>query len=94
MSVVHATTAIDAFAVLESPRPVDLLLAATEMPGQPSGFTIARMAQRKRATLPVVYVARDGGTAEAEIARALGPVLQRPRTDDLVHAVRTAIEGR
>jgi len=93
LGVVQATTAIDAFAVLESPRAVDLLLTALRVPGQPSGFTIARMAQRKRAGLKVAYLAGAGEVPEAELARALGPVLRRPSPEELAQAVLAALDG-
>ena len=91
LGVVHATTAIDAFSVLESPRPVELLLTALSVPGQPSGFTIARMAQRKRPGLAVAYLAGAADAPEAELARALGPVLRRPDPPELVREILAAL---
>lgn len=93
LGVIHATTAIDAFAVLESPRAVDLILTALRVPGQPSGFTIARMALRKRAGLKVAYLAGAGEVPEAELARALGPVLRRPSTPELAKEVLAALDS-
>jgi CheY-like chemotaxis protein len=92
-AVVHATTAIDAFAVLESPRAIDVLLTALSLPGQPAGFTIARMAQRKRAGLPVAYLAGAAAVPEAELARALGPVLRRPAPPELARELRAVLDG-
>jgi CheY-like chemotaxis protein len=91
LSVVHATTAIDAFSVLESPRAIDLLLTALSVPGQPSGFTIARMGQRKRPNLAVAYLAHSAEVPEAELARALGPVLRRPAPGTLATEILAAL---
>jgi CheY-like chemotaxis protein len=75
--VVHLTAFTAALDLLRSTRSVDVLIAATVLPGQPSGFTLARQAQRLRPGLPVIYLASTGARA-AEAARALGPVLPHP----------------
>ena len=91
--VVHATTAVDALDILRGPRRIDLLLTAVDIPNQPSGFTLARMARLRRPGLPVLYLAATGEFDRKESERALGPIL--PKTvapDALVLHVRTAMD--
>jgi CheY-like chemotaxis protein len=69
----HATTAVDALDLVRGGRRIDLLLAATRIEGQPSGFVLARMARLRRPDLAVAYFgeARDIPEREAERALAL-----------------------
>ena len=91
-AVLHATTIVDALDVLRGTRRIDLLLAAVRIPGQPSGFTLARMARLRRAGLPILYFGEGGDILDKEAARALGPILRRPFTPDmLVTTVRSAL---
>ena len=91
--VVHATTAVDALDILRSPRRIDLLLTAVDIPNQPSGFTLARMARLRRPGLSVLYLGASGEPDRKEAERALGPVLQKPLAPAvLVEHVRAAIE--
>ena len=91
--VVHATTAVDALDILRGPRRIDLLLTAVDIPNQPSGFTLARMARLRRPGLAVLYLAASGEPNRKEAERALGPVLQTPTPPDvLVQHVKAAIK--
>lgn len=91
-AVLHATTIVDALDVLRGTRRIDLLLAAARIPGQPSGFTLARMARLRRLGLPILYFGEAGEILDKEAARALGPILRRPFTADaLVAAVRAVL---
>ena len=94
--VVHLTAFTAALDLLRSTRRVDLLVAATRMPGQPSGFTLARQAQRLRPGLPIIYVASSASDlSSAEAARALGTVL--PPTADpaiLLRAIEQALGAK
>jgi CheY-like chemotaxis protein len=89
LQVLHATTAIDALDVLGGTRKIDALVVAARLPGQPSGFTIARMGRRKRPHLPVLYLG-GGDVPPEEAARALGPVLDPGA--NLAAAVRAALD--
>ena len=94
--VVHLTAFTAALDLLRSPRRIDLLVAATRLPRQPSGFTLARQAQRLRPALPVVYVASTAADAASpEAARALGPVLP-PGADAsvMLSAVQQALAAK
>ena len=92
LNVVHATTAVDALDVLRSARRIDLLFACVQMPGQPSGFTLARMARLRRRDLPVIYAA-ESGVDSKETDRALGPILQRPFDADTLASEINAVLG-
>jgi CheY-like chemotaxis protein len=92
LAVVHVTTAVDAFDILQSPRALDVLLVATQIPGQPSGFTVARMGLRKRQGIPVLLLAAGAEAQADETARSPGPILDRTQpAAHLVEAVRAAI---
>ena len=91
--VVHATTAVDALDIVRSARRLDLLIAAVQIPGQPSGFTVARMARLRRPELPVIYVGSAEQIDAKEADRALGPVLPLSLSDEaLIAAVTAAME--
>jgi CheY-like chemotaxis protein len=93
--VVHATTAVDALDVARGAREIDLLIATVAIPGQPSGFTIARMARLRRPELPVLYIGRQEEIDAKETERALGPVLSPPVDKDrLVEAITTALRPK
>src|SRR3712207_6749860 len=92
LNVVHATTAVDALDVLRSARRIDLLFASVQMPGQPSGFTLGRMARLRRRDLPVIYAA-ESGVDSKETDRALGPILQRPFEADTLASKINAVLG-
>ena len=91
-TVLHAPTAVDALDVLRGPKRVDVFLVTIDIAGQPSGFTVARMARLRRPELPVLYL-RNGALADSRAAApALGPILQKPVAPaSLVAAVNAAI---
>ncbi len=76
-AVLHATTVVDALDVLRGSRRIDLLLAAVRIPGQPSGFTLARMARLRRPDLAIAYLGDERDVPAGERDRALGPILPR-----------------
>jgi CheY-like chemotaxis protein len=81
---------IDALGILESDKPVDLLLTDIVMPAGIHGFALARMARMRRLGMKVLYLsAYDVPTTEA-----VGKVLRKPLSDDeLVSEVRFALAG-
>lgn len=95
LQVLHATNVIDALDILQSTRPVDALLAAVRLPGQPSGFTLARMGRRKRPRLPVLYLSGSEDVPPGEAARALGPILPgKPKPEALAREIQAALDPR
>jgi CheY-like chemotaxis protein len=81
---------IDALEILQSEKPVDLLVTDIVMPAGIHGFALARMARMRRLGMKVLYLsAYDVPTTEA-----IGKVLRKPITDEeLVNEVRFALAG-
>jgi CheY-like chemotaxis protein len=79
-----------ALEVLESERPVDLLLTDIVMPGSVNGIALSRMARLRRRDLKVVYLTGyDVPGAETE---ASGPILQKPIDDaDLISEIERSL---
>jgi len=65
-----------ALEVLESKRPVDLLLADIVMPSSVNGVALSRMARMRRNDLKVVYL--TGHDIPGIEEQALGPILRKP----------------
>jgi CheY-like chemotaxis protein len=89
-TVSSAESYIHALEILESDRPVDLLVTDILMPAGIHGFALARIARMRRLGMKVLYVsAFDVPTTEA-----VGKVLRKPLSDDeLVSEVRSALAG-
>jgi CheY-like chemotaxis protein len=68
-----------ALEVLESDRPVDLLLTDIVMPGSVNGIALSRMARLRRRGLKVVYL--TGYNVPGVEAEASGPILRKPIDD-------------
>lgn len=79
---------VDALQVLQSEKPIDLLVTDIVMPAGIHGFALARMARMRRLGMKVLYLsAYDVPTTEA-----IGKVLRKPITDEeLVSEVRCAL---
>jgi DNA-binding NtrC family response regulator len=79
-----------ALEILESERPLDLLVIDIVMPGSVNGLALSRMARMRRKGLKVLYV--TGYSIPGVDREALGPVLMKPVEDDrligeVVHAL-------
>jgi CheY-like chemotaxis protein len=70
-----------ALEVLESERPIDLLLTDIVMPGSVNGIALSRMARLRRRDLKVVYL--TGYNVPGVETEASGPILRKP-VDDAV----------
>lgn len=65
-----------ALEILESDRPLDLLLVDIVMPDSVNGIALSRMARLRRPNLRVVYV--TGYRIPGAEREALGPILYKP----------------
>jgi CheY-like chemotaxis protein len=78
-NVAVATDFRSALEILESERPLDLLLTDIVMPGSVNGIALARMARLRRLELKVVYL--TGYNVPGLEAEASGPILRKPIDD-------------
>jgi len=67
-----------ALQILESSRPLDLMITDIVMPGHVNGFALARMARMRRLALKVLYMTAYDLAGD----EALGKVLRKPVTPD------------
>ena len=67
-----------ALQILESSRPIDLMITDIVMPGRVNGFALARMARMRRLELKVLYMTAYDLAAD----EAMGKVLRKPVTPD------------
>jgi CheY-like chemotaxis protein len=74
-----ATNFRTALEVLESDRPMDLLLTDIVMPGSVNGIALSRMARLRRRDLKVVYL--TGYNVPGVETEASGPILRKPIDD-------------
>lgn len=79
-----------ALEMLQSDKPIDLMITDIVMPEGVHGFALARMARMRRLGMKVLYLtAFDVPTVEA-----VGKVLRKPISDEqLVDEVRQALAG-
>jgi CheY-like chemotaxis protein len=91
--VVRAPDSLAALRLLESDRPVDMLLTDIKMPeGQPHGIALSLMARRYRPALPVIFMSgypelvRDAGLDEAVFAKPFNLAV-------LVDAIRQRLDA-
>src|SRR5579862_3850959 len=66
----------DALEILETDRPIDLLLADIVMPDRVNGIALSRMARLRRRDIKVVYI--TGYQIPGIDREALGPILRKP----------------
>jgi CheY-like chemotaxis protein len=91
--VVAVNDSLAALRLLESDRPVDMLLTDIKMPeGQPHGIALSLMARRQRPSLPVIFMSgypdliKDAGLDE--------PVFAKPfNLTVLVDAIRQRLQA-
>jgi CheY-like chemotaxis protein len=69
----------DALEILESDRPIDLLLADIVMPDRVNGIALSRMARLRRRDIKVIYM--TGYDIPGIDREALGPILRKPVDD-------------
>ena len=87
-AVVAERDYIGALRVLESDKPIDLLLTDIVMPDRVHGFALARMARLRRRGLKVIYLTGHDIPASG----AIGPVLRKPISEKaLVDEIRRAL---
>ena len=67
-----------ALQILESNRPIDILLTDIVMPGGIDGFELARRAIRTRRGLKVVYSTGHWELSPEQIGQTYGPLLKKP----------------
>jgi CheY-like chemotaxis protein len=85
----------EALNVLDSPRPLDLLLTDVKLTaGTPHGFALGRMARMRRPKLRILYLTGMADLPESETETALGPILQKPiEPSVLLHEISRALSG-
>jgi CheY-like chemotaxis protein len=69
-----------ALQVLESAKPVDLLLADIVVPSGVNGVALSRMARLRRRDIKVIYL--TGFDIPGVEQEALGPILRKPVSND------------
>lgn len=92
-SVIAAEDFTSAIAVIESPTPIDLLLADIAMPaGTPHGMAIGRMAELRRRSLKVLYMSGTYDLGELARFSSDAKILKKPFTvRQLTDAVAEAL---
>ena len=81
-----------ALEIIESNKPIDLLLVDIVMPDRVNGLALARMARLRRLDIAVVYI--SGYHIPGLEGEALGPILQKPIDDSaLLKTVAGALAG-
>ena len=86
-TVSWAPNAADALHILESNRPVDILLTDIVMPGGMDGFELARCAKITRPDLKVVYSTGHTDLSPEQIGQTYGPLLKKPYQSSRLTAV-------
>ena len=76
-----------ALQLLESDRPIDILLTDIVMPGGMDGFELARRAKRTRPDLKVVYSTGHWELSPEQIGQTYGPLLKKPYQNSRLTAV-------
>ena len=76
-TVSWARNAAEGLHLLESDRPVDILLTDIVMPGM-DGFELARRAKRIRPDLKVLYSTGHWELSPEQIGQTYGPLLKKP----------------
>jgi CheY-like chemotaxis protein len=71
-----------ALEILETDRPVDLMLVDIVMPDRVNGVALSRMARLRRKDLKVIYV--TGYSIPGVDREALGPILRKPVDDGVL----------
>lgn len=71
-----------ALEILETERPVDLMLVDIVMPDRVNGVALSRMARLRRKDLKVIYV--TGYSIPGVDREALGPILRKPVDDGVL----------
>lgn len=80
-AVIPAEDFASAITVIESPTPIDLLLADVAMPaGTPHGLSIGRMAELRRSNLKVIYMSGNLDVSELARYNTGDRLLQKPFT--------------
>ena len=79
-----------ALEILESDDAVDLLVVDIVMPDRVNGLALARMARLRRPKIKIIYL--SGYDIPGLEAEALGPIIRKPVSDELlVEQVATAL---
>jgi CheY-like chemotaxis protein len=86
-SVSWARNASEALSILESNRPVHILLTDIVMPGGMDGFELARRAKTIRPDLMVLYSTGHTDISPEQIGQTYGPLLRKPYQSSRLTAV-------
>ena len=86
-TVSWAPNAAGALQILESDRPVDILLTDIVMPGGMDGFELARRAKMMRPDLKVAYSTGHRELSPEQIGHTYGPLLRKPYQNSRLTAV-------
>jgi CheY-like chemotaxis protein len=80
-----------ALEILDSPRPLDLLITDIVMPNRVNGFALARMARLRRLDLKILYMT----AFEVPTEEAVGKILHKPLPlEVLTLEARLALAGK
>jgi Response regulator containing CheY-like receiver, AAA-type ATPase, and DNA-binding domains len=80
-----------ALEILDSPRPLDLLITKIVMPKRVNGFALARMARLRRLDLKILYMT----AFEVPTREAIGKILYQPLAlEVLTLEARLALAGK
>jgi DNA-binding NtrC family response regulator len=82
-----------ALEILESDKPIGVLLVDIVMPDRVNGLALARMARLRRPDISVIYM--SGYDIPGLATEALGPIIRKPADDDrLLGAIADALQGK
>lgn len=94
-TVIEASSADEAIAVLESDHPVHVVFTDVEMPGAMNGFGLASWMRENKPKMPVILAGNH--KKEAEAAADLceyGPMLSKPyEPQQLLDQIRRLVAG-
>lgn len=90
--VITAKSGGEALKIANSGKPFDLLLTDIVMPGNISGFDLARRIREIRTDIPVIYTSGYTGFSTSEMGEVQAPLLQKPSpTAELAKAIADAL---
>jgi two-component system, response regulator PdtaR len=90
-TVIEATNADEASAIIVSGTPVDIIFSDVRMPGSMDGLEFARWVRAQHPTLPIVITSGDRGPGGTD---GLAPLLKKPYSAAQAIALLSEASGR